>query len=224
MSRLSVAGTDETGDTVKVGPEHTNKTHEACKNTYINYNRAKKHRYADYSMYSTFLTDSSGSVLFIRSNLLKRKDLCFSCLRIGLIRHHRSLRSSHLFLKWMPRFCRVTTRETDILVNISIGIQIVLFPRTVFCDWFSEQREFLSVSLSQQSHKWRVLSCSVDYNMYSSFLTASPGSVLFSRSNLLKRKDLCFSWLRLGLIRHRRSKRSSHIFSKWLTRFCRVTT
>ncbi len=30
--------------------------------------------------------------------------------------------------------------------------------------------------------------CNVDYNMYSSFLTASPGSVLFSRSTLLKRK------------------------------------
>ena len=33
----------------------------------------------DYNMYSTFLTTSSGSVLFSRSNLLKRKDLCFSC-------------------------------------------------------------------------------------------------------------------------------------------------
>jgi hypothetical protein len=52
--------------------------------------------YADYSMYSTFLTASPGSVLFSRSNLLKSKDLCFSCLRLGLIRHRRSLRSSHL--------------------------------------------------------------------------------------------------------------------------------
>ncbi len=34
---------------------------------------------ADYSMYSTFLTSSSGSVLFNRCNLLKRKDLFFSC-------------------------------------------------------------------------------------------------------------------------------------------------
>ena len=32
--------------------------------------------------------------------------------------------------------------------------------------------------------------------LYSTFLTASPGSVLFSRSTLLKRKDLCFSCLR----------------------------
>ncbi len=48
-------------------------------------------------MYSTFLTSSSGSVLFRRTNPLKRKDLCFSCLRLGLIRHRRSLRSSNLF-------------------------------------------------------------------------------------------------------------------------------
>jgi hypothetical protein len=60
--------------------------------------------------------------------------------------------------------------------------------------------------------------------MYSTFLTASPESVLFSRSNLLKRKDLCFSCLRLGLIRQRRSLRSSHLFSSGLTRFRRVTT
>ncbi len=52
---------------------------------------------ADYNMYSTFLTASSGSVLFSRSNLIKRKDLCFSCLRLGLIRHRGSLRSSHPF-------------------------------------------------------------------------------------------------------------------------------
>ena len=52
-----------------------------------------------------------------------------------------------------------------------------------------------------------------DYSMYSTFLTASPGSVLFSRSTLLKRKDLCFSCLRLGLIRHRRSKKP-HTFSQ----------
>ena len=56
--------------------------------------------HTDYSMYSTCLTTSPGSVLFTRSNLLKRKDLCFSCLRLGLISHRRSLRSSHLFLKW----------------------------------------------------------------------------------------------------------------------------
>ncbi len=53
-----------------------------------------------------------------------------------------------------------------------------------------------------------------DYSMYSTFLTASPGSVLFSRSNLLKRKDLCFSYLSLGLARHRRSLRSSHLSSQ----------
>jgi hypothetical protein len=59
------------------------------------------------------------------------------------------------------------------------------------------------LSVRQQSHKRLVSSCSADYSMYSTFLvSASPGSVLFSRSYLLKRKDLCFSCLRLGLIRH----------------------
>jgi hypothetical protein len=59
--------------------------------------------------------------------------------------------------------------------------------------------------------------------MQITFLTASPGSVLFSRSNLLKRKDLCFSCLRLGLIRHRRSLRSSHLSSQVLHDLHRVT-
>ena len=60
------------------------------------YGRVWKHS-ADYIIYSTFLTVSSGSVLFSRSNLLKREDLWFSCLRLVLIRHRRNLRSSHLF-------------------------------------------------------------------------------------------------------------------------------
>ncbi len=83
--------------------------------------------YADYSMYSTLLTASPGSVLFGRSDLLKRKDLCFSYFRLGLIRHRRSLKSSHLFSSGLTRFCRVITREVDFSVNSSIGIQIVLF-------------------------------------------------------------------------------------------------
>ncbi len=37
MSRLSVAGTDETGDTVKVEPEQTNQNTRSCVDTYINY-------------------------------------------------------------------------------------------------------------------------------------------------------------------------------------------
>jgi hypothetical protein len=83
-------------------------------------------RNADYSMYdSTFLTVSPGSVLFSRSTLLKRKDLCFSCLRIGLIRHRRNLRSSHLSSQVVHDFSW-SSWEADILVNISIGIQIVL--------------------------------------------------------------------------------------------------
>jgi hypothetical protein len=59
---------------------------------------------------------------------------------------------------------------------------------------------------------WR--QSNADYSMYSTLLTTSPGSVLFSRSNLLKRKDLCFSYLRVGLIRNRRSLRSSHLSSQ----------
>ena len=50
-------------------------------------------------------------------------------------------------------------------------------------------------------------------------LTASPGSVLFSRSTLLKRKHLSFSCLRLGLIRHRRNKKPHTFFSKFSPRF-----
>ena len=71
------------------------------------------------------------------------------------------------------------------------------------------------------SAKW--LEKNADYSMYSTFLTASPGSVLFSRSNLLERKDLCFSYLRLGLIRYRRSLRSSHLSSQVLHDSHRVT-
>ena len=57
-----------------------------------------------YVFHVSNLLPLSGSVLFSRSNLLKRKDLCFSCLRLGLIRHRRSLRSSHLFSSDLPRF------------------------------------------------------------------------------------------------------------------------
>jgi hypothetical protein len=58
---------------------------------------------------------------------------------------------------------------------------------------------------------WSKILGYADYNMYSTFLTASPGSVLFGRSNLLKRKDLCFSCLRLGLI-----SLSLHLYSPFL--------
>ena len=83
-------------------------------------------------MYSTFLTASPGSVLFRRSNLLKRKDLCFSYLRFGLESHRRRLRSSHLSSQVIDTISSLSPLEktdilvTDILVNISIGIQTVL--------------------------------------------------------------------------------------------------
>jgi hypothetical protein len=63
-------------------------------------------RFADYSMYSTFLTASPGSVLFSRSALLKRKDLCFSCLRLAITRHRRSKKPHTFFSKSSPRFSR----------------------------------------------------------------------------------------------------------------------
>jgi hypothetical protein len=69
-------------------------------------------RNADFTMYSTFLTVSPGSVLFSRFNLLKREDLCFSCLRLGLVSHRRNSRSSHLCFKCFPWFCRVTLEST----------------------------------------------------------------------------------------------------------------
>jgi hypothetical protein len=72
---------------------------------------------ADYIMYSMFLTSSSGSVLFNRSNLLKRKDLSFSFLRLGLIRHRRSPRSSLLFSSVCNVF-RVIHSRTDILISV----------------------------------------------------------------------------------------------------------
>jgi hypothetical protein len=69
------------------------------------------------------------------------------------------------------------------------------------------------------------LSWSADYSMYSTFLTATAGSVLFtSRSTLLKRKDLCFSCLRLGLISHRRleSQWDPHTFFSSISTICRL--
>ncbi len=37
MSRLSIVGTDEAGDTVKVAPEQTNQNTRVCVDTYISY-------------------------------------------------------------------------------------------------------------------------------------------------------------------------------------------
>ncbi len=145
-------------------------------------------RSADYRMYSTFLTSSPGSVLFSRSNLLKRKDLCFSFLRLGLIRYRRSLRSSHLSSQVGHDSHRVTLEK---LIFYAPDLSLI----------FLESLEYYFEHYT-------------DYRMYSTFLTTSSGSVLFSRSNLLKRKDLCFSCLRLGLIRYRRSLRSSHLSSQ----------
>ena len=69
-------------------------TEEVAAYQYLKLLRCLNKDSVDYSMYATFLTSSTGSVLFSRSTLLKRKGICFSCLRLGLIRHRRSLRSS----------------------------------------------------------------------------------------------------------------------------------
>ncbi len=126
-------------------------------------------------MYSTFLTSSPGSVLFCRSNLLKRKDLCFSCLRLDLIRHRRSLRSSHLFSSGLTRFCRhqLSSELTQPVFNVS--------------------NRLVQIGFVQQIQS-------------------------------AKKKYLCFSCLRLDLIRHRRSLRYTVTpFSQVLPRFCRIT-
>ena len=111
-------------------------------------------RNADYIMYSTFLTASPGSVLFSRSTLLKRKDLCFSWLRLGLIRHRRSNRASHLSSQSTRHdFLVEILREADILVNISIGIQIVLLRGLFSVIGSPSNISFRRLSVRQQSHK-----------------------------------------------------------------------
>ncbi len=54
------------------------------------------------------------------------------------------------------------------------------------CPQFKTIRTTASTSSSSAAKRH------ADYSMYSTFLTASPASVLFSRSALLNRKDLCF--------------------------------
>ena len=42
------------------------------------------------------------------------------------------------------------------MVEAKVPIQIVLFPRTLFCVWFVEQREVFNVSLFSAKSQWRV--------------------------------------------------------------------
>ena len=70
---------------------------------------------------------------------------------------------------------------------------------TVFHKWLIKQTIYSPITLYRHldlspchTHTWETFE-NADYSMYSTFLTDSPGSVLFTRSNLLKRKDLCFS-------------------------------
>jgi hypothetical protein len=151
------------------------------------------------------------SFLFSRLDLLKRTDpgeavrnadyIMYSTF----IRYRRSLRSSHL----SSQVCHDSHRVTLLELLISI-----------LSNLFRYSNESNQKAIRDRSSKVETLNtwCNLHYSMYSTFLTASPGS------NLLKRKDLCSSWLRLGPIRHRRSLRSSNLFSSGLTRFRRVTT
>jgi hypothetical protein len=77
-------------------------------------------------MYSTFLTASPGSVLFDRSNLLKRKDLCFSCLRLGLIRHRRSFLLARFNLSQAPRVRQGTPTAVSSSIDLSDAFDALL--------------------------------------------------------------------------------------------------
>jgi len=81
---------------------------------------------------SAFLTASPGSVLFSRSYLLKRKGLCFSCLRLGLIRHRRSLKILTPFLKWVPRFYRVITRASPARPHLGVRLMASSLSASLF--------------------------------------------------------------------------------------------
>ena len=71
--------------------------------------------------------------------------------------------------------------------DLTVRNASMLLHKDRFCLW--RQAELIGgnplqrkeVNFSNKSH-------SADYSMYSTFLTASPGSVLFSRSTLLKKK------------------------------------
>ena len=97
-------------------------------------------------MYSTFLTASPGSVLFSRSTLIKRKDLCFSCLRLGLIRHRRSSDPHNLSQSILARFSRVKYLESWYFSKYQYRNPDSPPSRTVFCDWFASNVSCQSVS------------------------------------------------------------------------------
>ncbi len=190
-------------------------------------------------MYSTFLTVSPRSVLFIRSNLLKRKDLHFSYLRVGLVRYRRNLRSSHLFSSTWHDFIVSFTRThpsppryaltpssffisdyspflkcpwsiIDLFRIFRINKYIDLFVSITIANWLFQ---FFLIVHSHHNIIMREGRGRITYySMYSPFLTVSSRSVLFSRSNLLKER-IFTSCTRLDLVRNRRSVRSSHLFT-----------
>jgi hypothetical protein len=69
-------------------------------------------------MYSTFLTASPGSVLISRSTLLKRKDLCFSCLNLGLIIRHRRIHKQQFSPVFFTAFIRHQNAAAEFLEKL----------------------------------------------------------------------------------------------------------
>ncbi len=59
-----------------------------------------------------------------RVDQVERKDLCFSCLRLGLIKHRRSLRSSHLSSQVFHDLHRVTLENAWRLRKIEARKQV----------------------------------------------------------------------------------------------------
>ncbi len=85
------------------------------------------------------------------------------------------LPGSWLYWETRARFCRVQKgKELNDFQRNPLDIEIL------------SNLRFGSLEIRDTS----VTRVTKDYRMYSTFLTASPGSVLFSRSNLLKRKTL----------------------------------
>ena len=93
---------------------------------------ARRQKYSLQHVFNVSITDSSGSVLFSRSKLLKRKDLPFSFLRLGLIRHRYKLKILTLFLKYLTRFSCHTLESARLhlgvrLMTSSLCVSLFLF-------------------------------------------------------------------------------------------------
>jgi hypothetical protein len=159
----------------------------------------------DYSMHSTFLTSSPGSVLFSRTNLLKRKDLSFSCLTIGLIRHRRNLRSSHL----SSQVCHDSHRVTLEPARPHRGVRLMV--------------SSLSASLFHRFSSVPDLSLIFLESLKYSYWDIIINSNIELLISILSKFFRCSNESNEKAIRDRSSKVETP-FLKWLTRFCHVNT